>query len=295
MTCQLCDQKVVIKEPSYCKTHFIEYFENNVLKTIKKFKLFNKKDNLIVAVSGGKDSLTILHILKKYNYNVSALAIDEGITGYRDKSLITVKQFCKKNTIDLKIVSFESSFKQSLDNILKNYNERPCTICGIFRRYLLNLYSKEYDAIVTGHNMDDEAQAIIMNLVKNNVTSLNRQGPISGLSDKKGFTKRVKPLYLCSEKEVMIYSFFNKLTTEFNECPNVSQSFRLRIRDQLNNLENSNKGSKKNIINWFINYKKKLVLPNENIETKKCSICGENTTKHICNTCVYIKKISVIN
>ena len=143
----------------------------------------------------------------------------------------------------------KEKFKKSLDEILFKKSERPCTVCGIFRRYLLNLYAREYDVLVTGHNLDDEAQAVVMNLVKNNLLALQRAGPKTGVTTSKKFTERVKPLYFCLEKEVMVYAFINNLTTEFNECPNVNKAFRLRIRDMLNEIELKMPGTKKNIVN----------------------------------------------
>jgi len=287
MPCSICNKKSIYK--NYCKEHFIDYFENKVKITIKKFKLLSKKDKIIVAASGGKDSLTILSILHKLGYNVSALAIDEGIKGYRDATLEKLDNFCKKNNIKLIIKSFKDEFSKSLDDILIKNNNRPCTVCGIFRRYLLNKYSRGYDIIATGHNLDDEAQAILMNLFKNNISALKRQGPVSGLVKSKKFTKRVKPLYYLLEKEVMIYAFLNNLTTEFNECPNVSQAFRLRIRDYLNNLELGNPETKKNLIDWFIN--QKITFSENKHEIKSCKICGENSSTNICKACEYRKLI----
>ena len=150
-----------------------------------------------------------------------------------------------------------------------------------------NKHSKNYDVLVTGHNLDDEAQAVIMNLVKNNTDALGRQGP--GITEKKGFTRRVKPLYLCSEKEILFYSSVNKLQIDFNCCPNIERSFRLRIKKLLNKLETEQPEVKKNIVNWFLDYKKES---KEKQKMSKCKLCGENTTKKICNACIYLKKIT---
>src|SRR3989338_10221156 len=146
-----CEEKPITSLPAgekLCKTHFIEYFESKVFKTIRQFDLFGKEENLGVAISGGKDSLSLLHILKKLSeqnpkIRLTAIAINEGIHGYRDKTLITAKNFCSKNNIPLKIYSYEEEFGMPLDDMLKTLDVKPCTICGIFRRYLLNKKSKE--------------------------------------------------------------------------------------------------------------------------------------------------------
>lgn len=268
----------------YCKKHFIEYFEDKVKKTIKRFNLLKEKERVCVAASGGKDSSSLLFLLKKLNYNVEALAVDEGIKGYRDKTLIDLKKLCKKHKIPLKIVSFKENFGLSLDNIVKK-EKRPCSACGILRRRLLNYYSKDYDAIATGHNLDDESQAILMNLFKGNIDLLKRLGPISGEREIKSFTKRVKPFYFCSEKEILIYSFLNRLEISYNECPHVYNSFRAKVRDFLNKRESEKKGIKFNIVKWFLELRFKKTKDN----IKYCKICNEPSSNDICNVCRYIE------
>ncbi|MCM2325627.1 MAG: TIGR00269 family protein [Candidatus Woesearchaeota archaeon] len=285
MHCRLCSQKSVYKE--LCKEHFVAYVEKKVEKTIKKFGLFDKKDKIVVAASGGKDSLSLLFILSRLGYSIHALAVDEGIPKYRDDSLSTLKRFCKKNNVDLKVVSFKENIGKPLVEIVK-MGERPCTVCGVFRRYLLNMHSKGYDVLATGHNMDDEAQAVIMNLLKNNLSQFTRQGPCSGSRKMKNFTPRVKPLYFCLEKEMMVYSFLNGLTDEFNECPFVSGSFRLKVRDYLNELEDRYPGTKESIVNWYLKQKKINV---DAADSRICRVCGENSAKDMCNACVYMRKI----
>ena len=144
MACKNCKTKPVIKLPNsnvqLCKNDFIKYFEKKAIKTIGKYKLIEKGDYVGVAVSGGKDSTSLLYILnilaKKNNFKIVGIAIDEGIKGYRDFTLKDLKEFCKKNKINLKIYSFKDEFKSTLDKLVKK--ERPCTICGILRRTLLN-------------------------------------------------------------------------------------------------------------------------------------------------------------
>jgi tRNA-5-methyluridine54 2-sulfurtransferase len=273
--CSLCSQRAVFSR--YCKEHFTEYFEKKAKDTIRRFRLLKKSDKIAVAVSGGKDSMSLLYMLHKHGYNVTGLAVDEGIHGYRDKTLLTLSEFCKKNKILLNIVSFKEMLGKTLDEINP---ERPCSVCGVYRRYILNMHAKGFDALATGHNMDDEAQAIIMNLTRNSIPLLKRLGPVSGTGT--GFTKRVKPFYLCPEKEVMVYSFLNNLNTEFTECPNIERAYRLRIRDMLNDYELSNQGTKRNIVEWFISIKPKLKVRGSH---SLCKRCGEPSAKEVCSAC----------
>jgi tRNA-5-methyluridine54 2-sulfurtransferase len=287
--CEKCGKTSVSMSPNYCKEHFISYFEEKVRMTIKKFNLIGKKEAVAVAVSGGKDSMSLLYLLNKLGYKVTALAIDEGISGYRDKTLNHMKRFCHKNKIPYKIVSFEQRFGLPLDKIVKRKNVLPCSVCGVFRRCLINLYSKKFDVLATGHNMDDEGQAIIMNLLKTNISLLARLGPVSGHKKRKEFTKRVKPFYLCTEKEIMTYSFLNRLNTEFKECPYVKLSFRLKIRDLLNELEYKKPGTKRKIVDFFLNLNLK---DREDINFQRhCILCGEPSSNEICGSCAFLNTL----
>ncbi|AJF61427.1 hypothetical protein QT06_C0001G0587 [archaeon GW2011_AR15] len=291
MKCGLCEKNAVFGNPAYCKEHFCGYIEKKVLGTIEKYNLIEKGQKVAVAASGGKDSLSVLYILNKYGYGVTALAIDEGISGYRDRTLATLKKICGAHKIKLRIVSFKGKFSKSLDEILFTNRERPCTVCGVFRRYLLNLHARDYDVLATGHNMDDEAQVTLMNLIKNNLSAMQRMGPSAGVVSSEKFTRRVKPLYFCTEKEIMTYAFINKLTADFNECPNVSRAFRLRVRDMLNEIEQEVPGAKKNLIEWSLKSKTGMKTGEEGL--RECRACGELSSADVCMACRYMEKISV--
>ncbi len=296
-----CKSKPVIKLPAgekLCKNHFMEYFESKVFKTIRQFELIGKKENLGVAISGGKDSLTLLHILNKLSkenpkINLAAILIDEGIKGYRDKTIKTAKKFCGKNKIKLNICSYEEEFGMPLDKMLKAINAKPCTLCGIFRRYLLNKKSKElgFTKLATGHNLDDECQGILMNQFKNNVHLSARLGPKTGIKENKDFVQRVKPLYLCAEKEVTAYAFANKLLDSLTECPYVVESYRAQVRDMLNGFEAKFPGTKHAIVNSFLQMLPDLKKRFREEEINCCISCGEPSSKGKCNACKYIDRL----
>ena len=296
-----CDEKPVIElyaGEKLCKNHFIDYFENKVFKTIRQFDLINKQENLGVALSGGKDSLTVLHILNKLSkqnpkIKINAIAIDEGIKGYRDKTLEKAKDFCDKNNIKLNIFSYEEEFGLTLDEMLKILDVKPCTICGIFRRYLLNKKSRELKLtkLATGHNLDDECQSILMNQLKNNIEASARLGPKVGIIHDDKFIQRIKPLYLCTEKEVTTYAFLSGLLDDFAECPNVSQSFRAQVRDMLNEMEQKFSGTKYSIVNSFLQILPLLKTQFKGHVVKICSKCNEPSANDVCNACIYLEKL----
>ena len=281
-----------------CKSHFIEYFESKVLKTIRQFELIEKGENIGVAISGGKDSLTVLSILNRLSkenpkIKITAIAIDEGISGYRDKTLITAKEFCDKNKINLNVFSYKEEFGLTLDEMLKILNVKPCTICGIFRRYLLNKKSRELGLtkLATGHNLDDECQSIQMNQMRNDLKASARLGPKGGLIKTNKFVQRIKPLYLCTEKEVTTYAFINGLLDNFNECPNAVHSYRAQVRDTLNDLENKFPGTKYSIVNSFLQTLPYLKEKFKDGEIKTCKNCSEPSSNDICNACIYVEKL----
>src|SRR3989338_5413687 len=154
MRCSICSEKMVIATPGLCKGHFIGWVENVVRQTIEENDLIPPKGKVGVAVSGGKDSMALLHILRKFGYSVQALCVDEGIKGYRDTSMVIVQEFCKKAGIPLIIKSFENHFGKSLDDAKKNFVGIPCRLCGAWRRALINMIADGCDVVATGHNLD---------------------------------------------------------------------------------------------------------------------------------------------
>jgi len=300
--CKNCKKEAVYKlisgEP-LCKNCFIKYFEKKVLKTIRIFKLIDKEDYIGVAISGGKDSLTVLNILnlvaqKHRKLKLIAILIDEGIKGYREKTIVDAKKFCKENNIPLKIYSYKKEFGFTLDQIIKKTKEKPCSICGVLRRNLLNTKARELKVkkLATGHNLDDEAQAVMMNQLRRNIEVSARLGPITGVKEDKRFIRRIKPLYLMLEKEIMIYSFIKGFVGELTECPYERESYRSAVRDMLNNFEEKYPGSKNSIITSFLE-----ILPllktkyKQKKEIKSCLECKEPSSQEICQKCKILKKL----
>ena len=302
MQCSQCPQKAVIElqHGPICKAHFLDYFEDRVFKTINRFHLIDRNDTLCIAASGGKDSLTVLYLTKKYcdkhqipTNNLFALVIDEGIKGYRSTTLKDLEIFCKEHNIPLKKATAQDEFGATLDQaypiINKSDKKKPCNVCGVWRRYLINKYARKYGAtkVVTGHNLDDEAQAVIMNIFKANTKIAARLGPTSGIDEQEGFVQRVKPLYLCPEKEVRLYAFLKGFKLHFIECPYSKEGFRHDIQEMLNHFEEKYRGTKQGVINSYLDLLPTLkqIGQKESVEIKQCKECGEPANADICNAC----------
>lgn len=294
MRCTTCTQVAVFSAPAFCKKHFIASVEKKVHDTLKKYKLITKKDKIVVGVSGGKDSLTILYLLQKWKYRVIAVCIDEGIAGYRPRTIEDMKHFCEKYTIPYTVVSYKEAFGKTLDEMKLLLKEKPCTICGAFRRYLLNKKARELGAtkLVTGHNLDDEVQAVLMNLLKHQTALLPRLGPITGMVRDRAFVPRIKPLYFVAEKEIAAYAFLQGLGVRYVECPNAVHAYRAKVGDTLNDLERLYPGGKMRLLKRFVQQLPVLKKKLKNVPLlRHCASCDEPCVGEYCKACLLLKML----
>ncbi len=232
-----------ISERGMCETHFCEWLESTVHKTIQTYGMINEGERVLVAASGGKDSLTLLKILSQ-KYAVTALCIDEGIAEYREKTIEDLQRFCALYNIPLVIKTFKAEKGSTLDE--KN-PAHPCTTCGMWRRDIMASMAEDFDVIATGHNLDDEAQAILMNVFKNHPM---RPQPL--LAGNEHFTRRVKPLYFIPEPDVRRYAFIHDLVSEFTECKNAALSHRRAIQQFLERRELEHPGAKQALVKKYL-------------------------------------------
>ncbi len=300
MACEKCQSSPVIKLPtsqeSLCKSCFIDYFERKVFKTIREYDMLQKKEHIGVAVSGGKDSTTVLHLMhllvkERRDLKLTAIAIDEGIDNYRDIALDGLQKFCAQKKIDLQIVRFEDVVGKKLD-ILVGQFPKACSVCGVFRRYFLNKKAREVGItkLVTGHNMDDEAQSVLMNQFRKNMKVSARLGPVTGVVHDPKFIPRIKPLYFMAEKEVATYAFLQGFIDKFVECPYSSDAYRGDVRDMLYAFDAKFPGTKQNILHAFLEILPQLKEKYKS-EMHYCKECGEPAAQDICKACQFIEKI----
>jgi tRNA-5-methyluridine54 2-sulfurtransferase len=276
---------------------FKRYFEDKVKKAIRKYKLFTKKDRVAVAVSGGKDSITCLYILKKLGYNVEAITIDAAIGNYSKNNLENIKKFCKEQDINLHVVSFRGEFGRSLcymRSVLteKGHKYSSCMLCGILKRYLLNKHARKlkFDFLATGHNLDDEAQAFLMNVFRNDYTRAIRQGPKPGISKTEKFVGRVKPLYLLTEEETKKYSKLMGFPVNYEICPCSVNAYRRQYINILNDFEKKHPSVKYNILRFHEKIAANL-KEQANGKIEFCKSCGEPASKDLCKTCEIFKDL----
>lgn len=250
--CVLCKtERALIKRPKnhqkLCKTCFIAIFEDEVHHTITSSGLFFPGERVAIGASGGKDSTVLASVLKtlneRHNYGLDLvlLSIDEGIKGYRDDSLETVKRNAVQYEMPLKIVGYDELYGWTMDQVVETIGKKGnCTYCGVFRRQALDRGAKllEIKHVVTGHNADDVAETVLMNLLRGDLPRLSRSTSIVTGGDRADVdVKRSKPLKYAYEKEIVLYAHHKKLDYFSTECIYSPEAFRGSARSLIKNLE----------------------------------------------------------
>ena len=228
-----------------CKTCFIDVFESEIHQTISQSSLFHTGERVAIGASGGKDSTVLASILKtlnerhQYGLDLVLLSIDEGIKGYRDDSLETVKRNSIEYSIPLKVVGYDELYGWTMDQVVSQIGKKGnCTYCGVFRRQALDRGAAMLGVrhVVTGHNADDVAETVLMNLLRGDLSRLARATSIVTASPASDI-KRSKPLKYAYEKEIVLYAHHKKLDYFTTECIYSPEAFRGSARTLIKNLE----------------------------------------------------------
>ncbi|MBW6451567.1 MAG: TIGR00269 family protein [DPANN group archaeon] len=284
-----------------CRKHFFESVESTIRKTIRQNSLIERHDKLCIALSGGKDSILTLYFLNKLflkrdDLEIFAVIIDEGIKGYRNKSLVSSKKFCKEIGVKLHVASFKKEYGKTLDQIVSMRDStklKACTFCGVFRRDILNKTARKYGAtkLVIGHNLDDESQSIMANYVRGDMLRQVRLGAKAFVIEDKRFIPRIKPLRNVLEKDTGLYVLLKGFDVDFGECPYASESFRWDMRDIINSLEDKYPGTKYSIVKSFDRTLPVFRKDFSGSEIATCKMCGEPASNEVCKVCILREKI----
>ena len=302
-SCTKCgNPNVIIKRKAsgqaLCKDCFIESIEKKVKQTIKKEKFIEKGDKVLVALSGGKDSVVTLEILNSYVerhiIEVCDVTIDEGIAGYREEGVVIAKAHARRLGIPHKVVSFKECFDIDLDEIMALEEHRgSCTYCGVFRRWIINKAAREFGAtkIATGHNLDDETQAILMNYLEGNMENLAKIGPKTE-SNSELFTVKIKPLREIPEKEIGLYAIAKGLDIHLAGCPYAQESFRMEVSNILKELNKDHPTILYSTLRGFDKIRPALRKELEHdYEFDRCERCGEPSSNRLCRACTFLEEL----
>jgi uncharacterized protein (TIGR00269 family) len=262
--------------------------------------MLREDDRIAVAVSGGKDSAVLLDALFRIEQNfpnveLVPITIDEGIRGYRDKALEAAKDLTNNLGLKLEVRNFSSLFGQSLDEIVTGRGENSvgaCSYCGVLRRRAINTAAKELaaDVVVTGHNLDDEAQTIMMNMMRGDSRRIvranrSRASPIGGL------VPRVKPIKEISERDIVAYTHHISLPYHDVPCPYAVEAYRNDIREFLNRMEHKRPGTFLAILRSSESIAEAFEQNAGASNLKTCETCGDPTSSRICKVCSMLEDL----
>jgi uncharacterized protein (TIGR00269 family) len=297
MKCRVCGQPANINLRAYhtalCAPDFIDFLENRVDDTIRKYRLIEKGDVPVVAVSGGKDSLSVWHMLNRFAYGADGIYVDLGIDGYSQRSLEKIYRMADLLGRRVHVFHLNDLFGRGVGPLSRSMRRKPCSLCGTLKRYVMNriCMEKGFTVVVTGHNLDDEASALFGNLLywkkeylwKKDLVLDAREGHLS---------KKVKPLFLCSEREVAAYAIINHIDYIYEECPFSAHAKSLVYKQILNGLEEQSPGTKIRFVKGYLDILK--VKRDEPLEDGCfCPTCGYPTQGDACAVCNMMSRFGI--
>jgi len=268
--------------------------EQKVRQTLKKINL-DKRQKILVALSGGKDSALTAYLLKKFGYRVEGFHIDLGMGDYSKKCLSAVKKLCEELGTKFYIYDIKKEMGNSMCYIRNDIQTghgkglKNCAICGVIKKWIMNREARKlkFGKIATGHNLDDEVQTFLMNILKGSPQlSANSGAIIKNVSDKK-FIARIKPLFYIAEDDIRKYVKLKKLPVVFEKCPCLLDSYRKEVRKFTNFLTTK---EKENIMKNFDSLSEKIQKLKTEDKLNYCEICGEPSRNKVCKMCQMIKQ-----
>ncbi len=277
----------------YSIEEFNRYIIKKVKKTINKWRMLEIDSKIAVAVSGGKDSMSLLYILEKiereFPSELYIIHVDEGIKGYSDKNLEVVKNASRELGLPLYITSYRELFDYNIDKVANiSIDERrfaPCTFCGVWRRWAINYLALKAgaDRVATAHSLDDEAQTILMNILKGSLENILKLKPYPERVD--NIVPRIKPFRELYEKEIALYAMLNNIPYNDIPCPYAEEGMRWDIRIWLYEQEDQRPGTLFNIVRFGERIVTQTCIHEKAKEIQrinKCSICGFPSAKSVC-------------
>lgn len=311
--CALCDpsspRRAILRRPktaqAVCRECFYLAFETEVHHTIMRNSLFKRNEKVGVAASGGKDSTVLAHIMtllnERYDYglDLQLLSIDEGISGYRDDSLLTVQRNSEQYKLPLKILSYADLYEGwTMDKVVQETGKKGnCTYCGVFRRKALDLGGDvlQVDHIVTGHNADDVAETVLMNVLRGDIARVERCTAITTGSGPAGdgkAVKRSKPFKYAYEKEIVMYAYFKKLDYHSTECIYSPTAYRGHARALVKDLEAIRPSSILDIIYSGEAMAEMVKMDVKRPVQRKCEKCGQMSSNALCQACALLETLN---
>lgn len=289
MRCRRCRGPAAIEirrhNAAFCRDCFPIVFRDQVRRAIRRYEMFEDDDRVLVAVSGGKDSLALWDVLLLEGYRASGLYLGLGIGGYSDRSGEAVRAFAREREAELLEVDLRREQGYDIPTAGRRGPRSTCAVCGLSKRYVFNRAALEggFDVVATGHNLDDEAATLLGNTLRWQTEYIARQSP--ALPAKDGMVKKVKPLHRLSELETAAYAFLRGIEYVVEECPLVGGNTQLRYKDAMNAIETASPGTKTQFFLGYLERGLPLFRGEDPGALARCERCGQPTTGRFCAFC----------
>lgn len=296
MKCRVCREGAVIDLPAhnanFCAAHFLKFCRDQVAKAIHKHRMCEPEDRLLVAVSGGKDSLAVWDILLELGYQADGFLVGLGIGEYSQDSSRHARDFATGRGLRLLEVDLRTEHGFDVPTAASVTRRVPCSACGLSKRHLFDRTAIEhgYDAVVTGHNLDDEAAVLFGNTLRWSTEYLARQRPV--LAATRGFPRKIKPLIRLGEREMAAYCVLRGIDYQVDECPMAAGNKHLGYKEALNRIEADSPGAKHAFYHEFLaRAVDAFDRPGTEADDEhRCIRCGAPSTNEVCAFCTLVER-----
>jgi uncharacterized protein (TIGR00269 family) len=289
MKCRRCRGAAVVEvrrhNAAFCQPCFVHYFHQQVRRAVEDYDMLGPEDRIVVAVSGGKDSLALWHVLLELGYRASGMYLGLGIGEYSERSGEVARRFAEEREAELISVDLRQEYGFDIPTAGRKGSRSTCSVCGLSKRYVFNRVALDhgFDVVATGHNLDDEAATLLGNTLRWQTEYIARQSPM--LVSREGMVKKVKPLHRLSERETAAYAFLQGIDYVVEECPLVAGNTQLKYKEAMNRLEAGSPGTKASFYLGYLDRAAGLFRHEADAELSRCERCGQPTTGRFCAFC----------
>src|SRR5215213_1961834 len=298
--CRVCREPVIIDLPrhnaNFCGEHLLQLCRRQVEKAIADHDMLAPDDRVLVAVSGGKDSLAVWDVLTELGYEADGVYLGLGIGDYSDESAVYAREYAEQRGLRLRMIDLRDEYGYDIPTAADATRRVPCSACGLSKRHLFDAAAREggYDVVVTGHNLDDEAAVLFGNTLRWDVEYLGRQRPVLPARD--GFPKKAKPLMRLTERETAAWCIVRGIDYQVEECPMADGNKHLAYKDALNAIERTSPGSKAAFYLNFVERMAPLLAAGTQAAAgalHSCDRCGAPTTgETVCAFCALRERVA---
>jgi uncharacterized protein (TIGR00269 family) len=290
--CRVCRGPAVIDvrrhNAAFCRDHFLVHCTEQVRRAIDDHDMLSPGEQVLVAVSGGKDSLALWDLLTELGYAADGLYLGLGIGGYSNESGRFARAYAKRRGLPLHEVDLGADWGFTIPAAAAATHRVPCSACGLSKRHLFNACALErgYPIVATGHNLDDEAAVLLGNVLRWDTEYLGRQHPV--LPAAPGFVRKIKPLVRLGEREMAVYCVLRGIDYQIEECPMAAGNRHLHYKEVLNALEDRSPGTKAAFVHGFAERGHDRFGVTNHFDTValgRCAQCGAPTTGSVCAFC----------